>query len=156
VCLGGSGAYRSQEAELAVDVSPTREVALGRAILAAELYMTASKQAASDLERAKLRNKCLQLTSRAESIKLSNSWPPLQSNKISLRAPVSQRPLTKREEIILLEGSKLHGFIFPPWTTDPDDALFAGDENGLSTYTCVLCSRFLLVLLLTISEIPLI
>jgi hypothetical protein len=131
----GSRTYRSQEAELAVDRSPTREAALEKAILAAELYMTATKHASSDRERARLRSKCQQLTSRAESIKKSASWVPLQSKDLSLKAPVSQRAISTREEIILLEGSRLHGFIFPQWTSDPDDAAF---EEPPLAYTCVL------------------
>jgi calpain-7 len=127
-----------QEAELAVNRSPTREAALEKAILAAELYMTATKHASSDRERARLRSKCQQLTLRAESIKQSASWAPLQSKEISLKAPVSQRAISKREEIILLEGSKLHGFIFPQWTSDPDDAAF---EAAPLAYTCVLYSE---------------
>jgi calpain-7 len=145
--LAGRGTYGSQEAELAVDKAPTREAALESAILAAELYMAATKHASSNLERARLRTKCQELTSRAESIKKSASsssspsWAPIQSKEVALKAPVSQRALSKREEIILLEGSKLHGFIFPQWTSDPDDTLFALDENDRLAYTCVLSSR---------------
>jgi hypothetical protein len=125
------GTHRSQEAELAVERSSTREAALEKAILAAELYMKATKYASSEVERKRLRSKCLQLTSRAESIKksTSSSWVSAASPEISLQPPVSQRAISKREEIILLEGSKLHGFIFPQWTSDPDDALFAGGDG---------------------------
>jgi calpain-7 len=118
-----------------VDSSPTKEAALENAILAAELYMKAIKHASNDHERARLRGKCQQLTSRAEHIKRSPSWTAVQSTGISLKAPVSQRPISKREEIILLEGSKLHGFIFPQWTSDPDDSVFTGEENFPSAYT---------------------
>ena len=34
-----------------------------------------------------------------------------------LEASISQRKLTTREKIILLEGSKLHGSRFPSWTS---------------------------------------
>ncbi len=125
-----------------MDKSSTRETALQNAIQAAELYMAAAKHASNDRERARLRGKCQQLTSRAENIKQSTSWTPVHSQEISLKAPVSQRALSKREEIILLEGSKLHGFIFPQWTSDPDNSVFAGDENGQSVYTCVLFSVY--------------
>jgi calpain-7 len=162
----GSRTYGSQEAELAVDNATTREAALENAILAAELYMAATKLASSGSERAKLRAKCRQLTSRAESIKKSASFSsstsssssraPVQSKELSLRAPVSQRPLSKREEIILLEGSKLHGFIFPQWTSDPDDTLFASEEKDRLAYMCVLSSGSLPRPLLTALEILLI
>lgn len=36
-----------------------------------------------------------------------------------LKKPKVRRALTTREKIILLEGSKLHGFVFPPWTSPP-------------------------------------
>ncbi len=132
----GSRTDRSQEAELAVDTSPTRELALEKAILAAELYMKAIKHASSDHERAKLRTKCQQLTSRAESIKQAPFWTPWRRKNSSLKAPVSQRAISKREEIILLEGAKLHGSIFPQWTSDPDEASF---EKAPLAYMCVLC-----------------
>lgn len=36
----------------------------------------------------------------------------------------AKRPLTTREKIILLEGSRLHGFVFPPWTSPPSPSEF--------------------------------
>ena len=36
-----------------------------------------------------------------------------------LKEPMSERELTTREKIILLEASKLHGARFPPWTSPP-------------------------------------
>ena len=36
-----------------------------------------------------------------------------------LKEPISERELTAREKIILLEASKLHGSRFPPWTSPP-------------------------------------
>lgn len=38
--------------------------------------------------------------------------------------PEVRRALTTREKIILLEGSKLHGFVFPPWTSPPSRSEF--------------------------------
>ena len=44
-------------------------------------------------------------------------WAPAASGKeYHIPRPVSKRQLTTREKIILMEGSKLHGCIFPPWT----------------------------------------
>lgn len=37
----------------------------------------------------------------------------------SSKKPEVRRALTTREKIILLEGSKLHGYVFPPWTSPP-------------------------------------
>jgi calpain-7 len=51
---------------------------------------------------------------------------------VRLKEPLSCRKLTTREEIILLEGAKLNGFIFPPWTTDPDLEEFdLGNGDGI-------------------------
>ena len=37
---------------------------------------------------------------------------------------ISERKLTTREKIILLEASKLHGSRFPPWTSPPMSSVF--------------------------------
>lgn len=83
--------------------------------------MEAVKQAANDQDRARLRTRCARLLSRAEEIKKTGQWKP---KSITLKAPISRRPLTRSEEILLLEGSKLDGYIFPPWTSDPEDSVF--------------------------------
>ena len=90
--------------------------------------MKAIKLASTDHERAKFRSKCTELLTRAEKIKKSNIWPPPKRASIALKDPVSGRIIGRTEEIILLEGSKLHGFIFPPWKDDPDESLFEGDD----------------------------
>ena len=38
---------------------------------------------------------------------------------------VAKRPLTTRENIIILEGSKLNGYVFKPWDKPPLDDEFA-------------------------------
>lgn len=104
------------------------------AIAAAELYMKATSLASNDRAKARLRGKCEELLSRAEQIKKADGWSPVEKDT-SLKAPVSHRAISRREELILLEGSKLHGFIFPPWSTEPDDYVFEEDFNGSSYYT---------------------
>ncbi|CAK7234295.1 cysteine protease [Sporothrix eucalyptigena] len=49
------------------------------------------------------------------------------------RAPVSIRELPKREQIIILKASKLHGSVFPPWDTTPGEDAFtlASSSNTL-------------------------
>lgn len=42
----------------------------------------------------------------------------------ALKEPLSERELTTREKIILLEASKLHGSRFPPWTSPPTSSEF--------------------------------
>lgn len=91
--------------------------------------MKAIKLASTGHDRTKLRVKCKELLSRAEEIKKLNVWPPLQSSGTTLRAPASERTISRAEEIILLEGSKLHGSIFPPWASEPDEAVFTGGDS---------------------------
>lgn len=76
----------------------------------------------------------MEVLSRAEEIQAATEWSP---KLIPLEAPVSGRALSKREEIILLEGSKLHGFIFPPWKSDPEDSVFEEWVNGSEFYLLV-------------------
>lgn len=107
------------------------------AIRAAELYMKISKLASSDAERARFRGKCKQLLSKAEEIKQAAQWTPSASKEVEvlLKAPLSGRQISRREEVILLEGSKLHGFKFPPWTNEPDNSLFDSNPDETSFYT---------------------
>lgn len=97
--------------------------------------MKATKLASNDAERRRLRAKCIELLSRAEEIKKAPTWTPRPVKQIILKAPKSDRSISKREEIILLEGSRLHGFIFPPWTADPDDSVFDTLINGSEYYS---------------------
>ncbi|CAD6442943.1 4146cbde-6597-48a2-9b53-79edff8f5b5c [Sclerotinia trifoliorum] len=114
---------KALQTELSIDKCSTREEALKVAIAAIELYMKASKQVTGDAEKARITRKCKALVVKAEEIKKSSTWP-LKPSAIFSDAPVSDRTLSKHEEIILLEGSKLHGFIFPRWTSEPDNTVF--------------------------------
>lgn len=100
--------------------------------------MKATKLASNDSERKRLRGKCIELLTRAEAIKKASKWSPVSYNDFNLKAPRSERAISRREKILLLEGSKLHGFIFPEWTTDPDDSVFDDMINGSQFYTLVL------------------
>ena len=91
--------------------------------------MKAAKNASSDYDKARLRDKCKELLSRAEEIKQLAHWMPILSRESFLKAPVSERVISRREEVILLQASKLHGFIFPPWTLDPPDSVFDEQES---------------------------
>lgn len=101
---------------------------MNNAILATELYMKAVKLATSEQERTRLRSKCKQLLARAEEIKKSDTWSPKKTERPVLKAPSSEKAITTTEKIILLEGSKLHGFIFPPWEAEPDESIFNDDK----------------------------
>lgn len=133
----GSPTNRSQKSEqsLSTAVSPNR--ALEAAIDAAEHYMKALRLATVPKDRQSLDTKCKELLTRAEKIKKSKDAQPAGAGDRNLtrREPVSSRKLTTREEIILLEGAKLHGFIFPPWTCAPDPEEFEMKNEGeLFTY----------------------
>ena len=45
-------------------------------------------------------------------------------SRTRLKEPFSGRQLTTREQIIVLEGSKLHGVVFPPWKSPPEASEF--------------------------------
>lgn len=120
-----------QEAENRIQYSSTKEEALNNAILAIEIYMKAIKLASGESDRERLKLNCMKLLARAEEIKKIEDWsmsgypreqPP---TKKPLRAPLSTRTLSTREQVILLESSRLNGSVFPPWTFEPGDDLFS-------------------------------
>ncbi|ODH53591.1 hypothetical protein GX48_00009 [Paracoccidioides brasiliensis] len=140
---------QAQKAENDMSAAETQSSALDAAISAVESYLGALKLASSPSERQRLDAKCKELLGMAEDIKRSKSWcqdPSRDNNgssasasaskrkssnvKPNLREPVSQRQLSKREQIILLEDSKLNGFVFPPWQSVPDPREFELDESG--------------------------
>jgi calpain-7 len=140
-----------QAAEERITHSSTKEEALKNAILATEIYMKAIKLASSAAERDKLKAKCMRVLARAEEIKQMKNWslPVNQDGMVTrgrrLKTPSSLRALSTREEVILLESSKLHGFIFPPWQSDPTEEFFDMVGNGeYYTYVFILCMCVLL------------
>lgn len=95
--------------------------------------MHALRLKASTDDKERLDQACRRLLDRAELIKSTGQWKskvsdmgskpsPLdhaQPSQVKLKEPISARKLSTREQIILLEGSKLHGFAFWPWKSDP-------------------------------------
>ncbi|CAK7225337.1 cysteine protease [Sporothrix curviconia] len=67
--------------------------------------------------------------SGSASIAAKASPSPAQDRNV----PVSTRELPKREQIILLKASKLHGSVFPPWDAAPGEDAFklAASDNAL-------------------------
>ncbi|KAL1884683.1 cysteine protease [Paecilomyces lecythidis] len=120
-------------AERDVTAATSQRQALEAAIDAAEHYMRALKLTNTARDKQKLDAKCKELLEKAEKIKDAKNWQQAAGigdhNILKLTEPVSTRKLTTREEIILLEGAKLNGFLFPPWTTAPDPEEFEL-ENG--------------------------
>ena len=66
-----------------------------------------------------------------------SSIPSTLISRIRLKKPCASRQLTTREQIIVLEGSKLHGAVFPPWKSPPDASEFEL-RNGQLKYVYVL------------------
>ncbi|KKA25086.1 hypothetical protein T310_0951 [Rasamsonia emersonii CBS 393.64] len=114
--------------ERKISTATSQSQALEAAIDAAENYMKALKLASSPKEKQALDAKCKELLTKAEQIKDAKVWKPtrLDSKNVMppLKEPKSTRKLTTREEIILLEGAKLNGFLFPPWTAAPNPKEF--------------------------------
>ena len=83
-----------------------------------------------------LDSKCKELLTRAENIKAATDWQSAARPKAIpvLRPPTSRRKLTTREEIIILEGAKLNGYIFPPWDRPPAPVEFAARDGQPFTY----------------------
>ncbi|OGE49529.1 hypothetical protein PENARI_c021G01348 [Penicillium arizonense] len=112
------------KAEDGIAGATSQNAALEAAITAAEHYMKALRLAPAD-EKKKLDAKCKELIIRAEKIKRATDWQAVAPQAFpSLRPPTSTRKLTTREEIIILEGAKLNGYIFPPWSQAPNEDEF--------------------------------
>ncbi|OJD21454.1 hypothetical protein ACJ73_07203 [Blastomyces percursus] len=131
---------QARKAERDVSTASTQSSALDAAISAVESYLNALKLASSPSEKQRLDAKCKELLRKAEDIKKSKYWSQhLQKRTNSsgrnssagprLREPVSTRNLSNREQIILLEASKLNGFVFPPWSAVPNASEFELEED---------------------------
>lgn len=71
--------------------------------------------------------------------KASGSPAPSHSQSLPGRStPLSSRELPKREQIILLRASKLHGSVFPPWDAAPADDVFKLASSANVFYEYVL------------------
>lgn len=125
------------KAEQAINTKSGTNASLKATIEAAELYMQALRLAESPLDRKRIDAKCKELIKRAEDLKLEQDVAPNGKSEVPLlKPPTSSRKLTTRENIILLEGSKLNGFVFKPWDKEPTDEEFAlrdGEEPFVDT-----------------------
>jgi len=117
----------------------TKNEALEAAIDAAERCMRALRTTTDENEKNRLDEQCRILLERAERIKTSTKsglnsrdcdrdalkqglTPPAEPRKLA--EPLSSRKPSTREQIILLEGSRLNGFMFPPWKCPPEPCEF--------------------------------
>lgn len=111
---------------------------LASALDAAEKRMEELKLAKDENKRVVLAQECRDLLDKAEQLKAASMWQSSGQDLgkatsvnvckvgVGLRSknPRSRRALTTREKIILLEGSRLHGFVFPPWISSPSPSEF--------------------------------
>lgn len=121
------------QADANIAAAKTDRDALNATIAAAELYMRALKLTKDPSEKREFDVKCKQRLEAAEKIKSggtkrADAHPPAKVGE-KLKTPkskkhITNRQLTTREKIILLEGSKLNGFVFPPWDASPNRAEF--------------------------------
>lgn len=123
--------------------TPNSNAALEATIASAELYMQALKLTTSLSERKRLDLKTKDLLTKAESIKAAQegkpktsfrTTPQLKSKSVEATYPQSTRKLTTRESIILLEGSKLNGAVFKPWTVVPTVSEFELSDPAEELY----------------------
>ena len=116
--MSAAAEAKARDAEQSTCHGASGNVAFHAAVEAAELYLQALKLADNRTDRARLSAKCKELLSRSEQLRADRSQPndPEQ--------PLSKRPLTTREKIVLVEGSMVNGFKFPIWERAPDPALF--------------------------------
>lgn len=118
---------RALAAEDRISIGNGSHAQLEAAITAAELYMQALRLADSPEDKKRLDIKTKDLILRAEEIKKLKEDGDKPSSLVSrsrVDHPVSARKLTTRENIILLEGSKLNGALFKPWTASPSNSEF--------------------------------
>lgn len=128
--------FKARNAEHKVLQATSSRQAFAASIRAAELYMQALKLADNPTDRSRLEAKCKDLLDRSEqfkeqsthtgpngSLNARDSDRPYQVRR-DRKEPLSNRALTTREKIILVEGSKLNGFKFPIWEQPPKDAEF--------------------------------
>ncbi|KAL2863903.1 calpain-like protease PalBory [Aspergillus lucknowensis] len=129
---------RALKAERDVTAAASQPQALEAAIDAAEHYMKALSLAISSKDRNVLDAKCKEWLTRAEKIKEAEDWRSAahsRDNRSTSWTLVSTRQLTTREEIIILEGAKLNGFIFPPWKVEPEIEEFNKGADGEELFT---------------------
>lgn len=107
---------RALSLKRSIDSRPGSATALGAAIESAEYYMKALQIAGNPEDSTRLNAKFNELVSKADHLKSCQELSVKRSINVY---PVSMRKLTTRENIILLEGSKLNGFVFKPWERSP-------------------------------------
>ena len=136
-------AYIVQQKESSITKTVSRRDALTAILDTAEELMRSMKLTKDENERNLLKSQSQALLYEADMIKNSQTWPlpretisetkldQIQGQKIKeLKQPVSTRALSTREQIIILQGSKLNGCVFPPWKCPPGTSDFDLDNES--------------------------
>lgn len=110
------------------------KTALQHIIAAVELYMKAVAEAKTPAERNRLRRKCQELMAKGEQLKATattaTTVPSMSSLSLESDTATAVRELPKKEQIILLRASRLHGAVFPPWDVEPAEDVFGLPASG--------------------------
>ncbi|KAI9894060.1 MAG: cysteine protease [Vezdaea aestivalis] len=102
---------------------------------AADLYIKSMSKITTKQDALRLKHKIETALAHAENLKAEalSQEPQDQSEgraRWVQRAPLASEPATRKEQIILLKGSKLNGFIFPPWQVIPSSDDFEPGRGG--------------------------
>ncbi|MCJ1394054.1 cysteine protease [Xylographa bjoerkii] len=118
-----------QAAEDRIHAAVTWKDAYDVILLAVDECLRVLRLTEDNTKKKELEEKCNNLLDQAENVKASKRWPPkpektfercqAHAHTVLMKQPVSTRALSKREQIIILKGSKLHGCIYPEWTGPP-------------------------------------
>ncbi|KIW92283.1 uncharacterized protein Z519_07267 [Cladophialophora bantiana CBS 173.52] len=125
---------QARSIEKTIPSKSTGKAVLDATIKTAELYFQALRLADTPSDKKRLDARFNELLARAERLKAAQnehqSPVPAVGPRELLIPPVSRRELTTREKIILLEGGKLNGFKFNPWTAPPSSDEFELHDGG--------------------------
>ena len=117
---------RAQRLEKSVGSKATSTAKLKATIESAELYMQALQIADRPGDKKRLDRKFNDLVRQAEHFKSCQDAAQKRSSTVQ---PVSMRKLTTRENIIILDSSRLNGFVFKPWERTPLQDEFVPNEG---------------------------
>lgn len=118
--------------EKTIHTRSSSQAALEATIKSAELYFQALSLTEKPSDRKRIDSRCKELLAKAENLKQSQDASPRPVRKTQVfKLPTSTRKLTTRENIIILEGSKLNGFVFKPWRDVPASDEFRLNDDGI-------------------------
>ena len=128
---------QARSIERTVPSHTNAKAALRATIKSTELYFQALRLADKPQDKNRLDVKVNALLAQAQRLKHGQDAEPVatpSARRQNLKEPLSTRTLTTRENIIILEGAKLNGFIFKPWNRPPSEEEFS-DRDGEALFT---------------------